>query len=94
MISLLKIKLRTIVIILLAYSVIVKDIYSGESDFDCELKKANLRLFRKLEVCLTLPFEMVIEQVELRILNQELFKNHLKILSIHKSEDSCSELLL
>ncbi len=41
----------------------------------------------KFEVCVSLPFEMLIEQVQLQLKNTALFNKYLKVLRIDKSEE-------
>ena len=43
--------------------------------------------FHKIDMMITLPYEMEIEQLEMQITNIELFNKYIKVLKVDKLQD-------
>jgi hypothetical protein len=50
--------------------------------------------YSKIEMWITLPSEMIIEQIELQISNYEIFSKYLRFLKIEKNEEDEKGMLL
>jgi hypothetical protein len=65
----------------------VKQIYEeGEKVFENPLVKLQEQ-YSKLEIVINLPFEMLIEQIELVMNSSDVFSKFLKVLKVEKNEE-------
>jgi hypothetical protein len=65
----------------------VKQIYEeGDKVFENPLVKLQEQ-YSKLEIVINLPFEMLIEQIELAMNSSDVFSKFLKVLKVEKNEE-------